>query len=140
DIFAGDNPNQTLSMNVSLDGDNVFQAGIDVSPYFMSSQGVENIGVVNTGAANCADGGTGWNRRRCLTFNALLDRQYAHPFQRAYASKVKSTMAVSAQLQEALAAQPDNDAVYRPFWDAHGLPWNPNNLAELPRLAGQLLM
>jgi len=140
DIFAGDNQNQTLSMNVSLDGDNVFQAGIDVSPYFMSSQGVESIGPVNTGAANCADGGQGWNRRRCLTFNALLNRQYAHPFQRAYADKVKSTMAVSAQLQAALALAPDNDPVYRPFWDAHGLPWNPANLVALPRLAGQLLM
>jgi uncharacterized protein (DUF1501 family) len=140
DIFAGDNGNPTLSMNVSLDGDNVFQAGIDVSPYFMSSQGVESIGMVNTGLPDCGDGDSGWNRRRCLTFNALLSRDYAHPFQRAYASKVQATMAVSAQLQAALATQPDNDVVYRPFWDAHGLPWNPDNLAELPRLAAQLLM
>ncbi len=140
DIFAGDNGNPTLSMNVSLDGDNVFQAGIDVSPYFMSSQGVESIGLVDTGAAQCADGGQGWNRRRCLTFNALLNRQYAHPFQRAYADKVKATLAVSAQLQAALALHADNDPIYRPFWDAHGLPWNPDNLVELPRLAAQLLM
>jgi len=140
DIFAGDNGNPTLSMNVSLDGDNVFQAGIDVSPYFMSSQGVERIGVINTGAPNCGNGDSGWNRRRCLTFNAMLDRQYAHPFQRAYADKVKSTMAVSAELEVALSAFPDNDPVYRPFWDLHGLPWNPASLAPLPRLAAQLLM
>jgi uncharacterized protein (DUF1501 family) len=140
DIFAGDNGNPTLSMNVSLDGDNVFQAGIDVSPYFMSAQGVERIDLVNTGLPNCGNGDSGWNRRRCLTFNALLNRQYAHPFQRAYASKVQATMAVSAELQAALATQPDTDAVYRPFWDAHGLAWNPANLAELPRLAAQLLM
>jgi len=139
DIFAGDNGNPTLSMNVSLDGDNVFQAGIDVSPYFMSSQGVESIGSIDTGAANCA-GTNAWNRRRCMTFNALMNRQYAHPFQRAYADKVKSTLAVSSMLQAALATQPDTDAVYRPFWDLHGLPWSPANLVELPRLAAQLLM
>ena len=140
DIFAGDNGNQTLSMNVSLDGDNVFQAGIDVSPYFMSSQGVESIFPINTGAAECVDGGSGWNRRRCLTFNAMLSQQYAHPFQRAYANKVRSTIEVSDQLQEVLQQFPDNDVAYRPFWDAHGLPWNPDNLAPLPRLAAQLLM
>lgn len=139
DIFAADNGNQTLSMNVSLDGDNVFQAGIDVSPYFMSAQGVEQIDSVAVQGPGCGNPGE-WNRRRCLTFNALLDRSHAHPFQRAYAGKVKATMAISAELRAALATYPDNDPVYRPFWDAHGLPWNPDNLVALPRLAAQLLM
>ncbi len=140
DIFAGDNSNPNLSMNISLAGENVFQAGIDVSPYFMSSSGVEQIHAINTGAAACAEGDSGWNRRRCLSFNALLNHSHAHPFQRAYADKMAATLAASADLEAALEAFPENDPVYQPFWSENGLPWNPDDLAELPQLGAQLLM
>lgn len=140
DIFAASNTNQVLSMNVSLDGDNVFQAGQSVAPYFMSSDGVEQLWPIQTGAANCADGGQGWNRRRCVTFNALLNRNHAHPFETAYVDKTKRTIQVSAQVEAAIASFPENDLLFRPFWDAFGLTWNPSNLPELPRLASQLLM
>jgi uncharacterized protein (DUF1501 family) len=139
DIFAASNVNQTLSMNVSLDGDNVFQAGVNVSPYFMSAWGVEQINPILTGNIDCSGTQT-WNRRRCLTFNALLNRSHSHPFERAYVNKVKSTIQVSAQVAAAIAQFPENDPIYRPFWDAFGLPWNPSDLAELPYLAKQLLM
>ena len=140
DIFAASNPNQVLSMNVSLDGENVFQAGIQVSPYFMSSQGVEQIDLIQTGAASCGSGATSWNRRRCLSFQALQGQTHAHPFERAYVTKTQSTIATSAQVAAAIALFPDNDVVFRPFWDVFGLAWNPANLVELPRLAQQLLM
>jgi uncharacterized protein (DUF1501 family) len=140
DVFFNSNPNQVLSMNVSLDGDNVFQTGVQVSPYFMSSQGVELISHINTGAANCVDGGQGWNRRRCLAFNALANQTQAHPFERAFADKTRRTLQTSEQVGAALASVPANDPLFRPFWDAFGLPWNPSNLAALPRLAAQLLM
>lgn len=139
DIFSASNPNQVLSMNVSLDGDNVFQAGVAVAPYFMSAGGVEQIWPVQTAAANCGPTGD-WNRRRCQSFQALLDQPQAHPFERAYVGKVRATMATSAQVAAAIAAWPANDVLFRPFWDAHGLPWNPSDLAELPPLAAQLLM
>jgi uncharacterized protein (DUF1501 family) len=139
DIFSASNPNQVLSMNVSLDGDNVFQAGVNVAPYFMSRDGVEQIWPIQTAAPDCGPTGD-WNRRRCLTFKALLDQPQAHPFERAYVGKVRATMATSAQVAEAIALYPPNHVLFRPFWDAHGLPWNPANLAELPPLAAQLLM
>lgn len=140
DIFAASNPNQVLSMNVSLDGDNVFQAGVQVSPYFMSAQGVEEISFIRTGAPNCADGGEGWNRRRCLAFNALLNHSHSHPFERAYADKTRRALQTTEQVAAALAQVPANDPVFRPFWDAFGLAWNPSNLVALPRLGAQLLM
>jgi uncharacterized protein (DUF1501 family) len=140
DIFAASNTNQVLSMNVSLNGDNVFQAGNNVAPYFMSASGVEQIESIQTGAANCVDGGQGWNRRRCLSFNALLNQTYGHPFERAYVDKTKRTIQVSAQVGAAIAAFPENDPLFRPFWDRNGLTWNPANLPELPELAAQLLM
>ena len=126
-------------MNVSLEGENVFQAGLTVSPYFMSAQGVEQIGSIQTGAAGC-NGPDGWNRRRCLSFQALQAQTHAHPFDRAYVNKTQSTIATSAQVAAAIALFPENDVAFRPFWDAFGLPWNPAALAELPGLARQLLM
>ena len=140
DIFAASNSNQVLSMNVSLDGDNVFQTGVQVAPYFMSSQGVEQVSFIQTGAANCADGGQGWNRRRCLAFNALLDQSHTHAFERAYAQKTRRTLQTTDQVVAARATVPANDVLFRPFWDAFGLTWNPSSLPELPRLAAQLLM
>jgi len=139
DIFAASNTNRVLSMNVSLDGDNVFQSGLTVAPYFMASEGVEQIGNIQTNGAAC-NGPNTWNRRRCVSFNALLNQSYAHPFERAYVDKTKRSMETSAQVAAALALYPENDPMFRPFWDAFGLTWNPANLPELPRLAGQLLM
>jgi uncharacterized protein (DUF1501 family) len=140
DIFAASNTNQVLSMNVSLDGDNVFQSGVQVSPYFMSAQGVEQVSFIQTGAANCADGGQGWNRRRCLAFNGLLNQTHGHAFERAYALKARRTLETTDQVIAGLSTVPANDPLFRPFWDAFGLAWNPGNLAPLPRLASQLLM
>ncbi len=117
DIFAASNPNQVLSMNVSLDGDNVFQAGNSVSPYFMAPGGVEQIDLVNTEGANC-NGPNNWNRRRCLTFNALLNQSYGHPFERAYVTKTRRAMDTSAQVAAAITLYPQSDVVFRPFWDA----------------------
>ena len=139
DIFAADNTNPALSMNISLDGENVFQAGVSVSPYFMSSGGVEDIDFIATEATACG-GDDQWNARRCQTFNTLMNGTYAHPFERAYAQKVRSTLAATEEVAGALLSIPVNDVVFRPFWDAFGLAWDPENLAELPYLAAQLLM
>lgn len=139
DIFAADNTNPALSMNISLDGENVFQAGLSVSPYFMSSAGVEDIDFVATEIPDC--GGESWsNARRCRTFNTLMQRDYGHVFERAYAGKVSATMASTEAVAAELQAVPENDVVFRPFWDRFDLPWNPADLAELPYLAAQLLM
>jgi uncharacterized protein (DUF1501 family) len=140
DIFGADNSNPILSMNISLAGENVFQAGLEVAPYFMSTSGVQQINNVNTGAAGCADGGSNWNRRRCLTFNALLNQDHAHPFQRAYAGKMRSTLATSAELAAALEQFPASNPVFAPFWTENGLIWSASNAPALPRLAAQLLM
>lgn len=131
DIFSATNVNQVLSMNVSLQGDNVFQAGEQVSPYFMSSEGVEEIDLIRTDAPACGPTGH-WNRRRCLTFNALLDQSHQHPFERAYADKTRRSIETSAEVAAALAMYPENAAIFQPFRDAFP--------GGLPHLARQLLM
>lgn len=139
DIFYATNPNQVLSMNVSLAGENVFQAGEIILPYFISPEGVEQISAVATSEPNCGPAND-WRRRRCLTFRALLDLPHAHVFERAYAERTRQAMATTDQVLAALAAFPRNDPAYRPFWERAGLPWNPDNLATLPSLSAQLLM
>jgi uncharacterized protein (DUF1501 family) len=145
DIFRADNPNQVLSMNVSLNGDNVFQSGVTVAPYFMSSYGVEQINNIQTAGANCGPSNE-WNRRRCLSFNALQNLGASatpgHAFERAFVTKTKRAIDTAAQVAVAIAAFPENDVKFRPFWDANGLAWTANstNLPELPELAKQLLM
>jgi uncharacterized protein (DUF1501 family) len=145
DVFRASNTNQVLSMNVSLDGDNVFQSGVSVAPYFMNVYGVEQIDSIQTPAANCGPTGE-WNRRRCLSFNALqnlaANATPGHAFERAYVRKTQSAIATAAQVAVAIAMHPENDVKFRAFWDAFNLAWTANstNLPELPYLARQLLM
>jgi uncharacterized protein (DUF1501 family) len=131
DIFSASNVNQVLSMNVSLHGDNVFQAGEEVAPYFMSAEGVEEIDLIRTDAPNCGPTGH-WNRRRCLSFHALLNQSHQHPFERAYAEKARRAIETSAEVTTALALHPESDPVFQPFRDAFP--------TAMPYLARQLLM
>jgi uncharacterized protein (DUF1501 family) len=146
DIFSADNQNQTLSMNVSLEGDNVFQSGQTVAPYFMNTYGVERIGPIETPEANCGPANH-YQRRRCQTFNALQNLAAPtsgprHLFEEAYVQKTRRSIATAAQLSVAIAAYPPTDTRFAPFWARHGLTQNTtnNNVQDLPYLAQQLLM
>jgi len=91
---AGQNP--TLSMNISLDGENVFEAGQDVVPYFISPYGVEGIDMDSTSTWP-----PGQQARRAV-FNALLNANPAHPLERAYAAQMKRTIGTYGQVDTAL--------------------------------------
>jgi hypothetical protein len=88
-----------------------------VSPYFMSAQGVEQIEFHPDRRANCGNPGQGWNRRRCLTFNALLD-----PAMRTLRARLRRKDPAHDGGLRGTARRwpphPDNDPVFRPFWDA----------------------
>jgi uncharacterized protein (DUF1501 family) len=139
DIFFASNPNQRLSMNVSLDGENVFQAGQTVLPYFVGDSGVEAIGSV---------GPESWLDHRRNTFNAMLARAHAHPFERALAQRIRVAEDVARELEVVLRNDRNTanngylDDTYQPFWTAYGLPWQrlDQGRANLPRLGRQLLM
>ncbi|HET7844515.1 MAG TPA: DUF1501 domain-containing protein [Xanthomonadales bacterium] len=127
DIFAATNANPILSMNISLDGENVYQAGVDVSPYFMNPGGAESIWPIEGQ----------WNARRRAAFDALYARSYAHPFERAWVQKMSRTREVSAQLESALEAVPVDQAPFNLFDAAwQGLP----TPRDVPWFARQLQM
>ena len=146
DLFFASNSNPLLSMNMSIAGENVFQSGLNVLPYFLNEQGAERIGQIDT------SNGRTWNTARRNAFNAIMQASYGHPFERAYAGKVRNARDAGEQLaavlrnDRTLNAQGSEtgftDDTYAPFWTAFGLPWQrlDQGRAELPGLAAQLLM
>ncbi|MCB1633448.1 MAG: DUF1501 domain-containing protein [Xanthomonadales bacterium] len=93
DLFSSTNPNQQLSMNISLAGENIFQAGESVVPYFVSTDGAEGFNFVTQP----------WEQERRQTFLALRDASYAHPLQRQYASVVRRAMDNEVMVNAALS-------------------------------------
>lgn len=96
DMFADSNPNTQLSMNISLAGENIYQAGNDVVPYFVSTEGAEGFEFVTQP----------WEAQRRATFLALRDASYAHPLQRQYARVVRRAMDNEVMVNQALAGAP----------------------------------
>ena len=103
DIFFANNGNPNLSMNISLGGENVFQAGAQVSPYFMSRYGVDSIWPIeNPGTRRAA-------------FDALMAQSHAHAFERTYVTKLQRARLVSAEVGAALDTMPANQAPFNAF-------------------------
>ena len=121
DLFFATNPNPILSMNVSLSGENVYQAGAVVTPYFMSGYGVEEMWPV------------GYPSSRRDTFEALLAQGHAHPFERGFASKITRTREISAQVAAALVTLPENQAPYTSFEAAWSTLPQPRDMPEIGR-------
>lgn len=94
DLFHASNPNPSLSMNISVNGENVFQAGDTVIPYFVGTNGAESIAFVNEQP---------WNADRRAAFIALRDAAHAHPMQREYASVMRRSMNNGSAINGALA-------------------------------------
>ncbi len=96
DMFQASNPNPTLSMNISVNGENVFQAGDSVIPYFVGTNGAESIGFVSDQP---------WNADRRAAFLALRDAQHQHAMQRQYAAIMRRSMNNGADINSALGGE-----------------------------------
>lgn len=107
DMFFASNPNPQLSMNISVDGENVFQAGNTVVPYFVGQNGAESIPFVDEQP---------WNADRRAVFSALRDAPHGHAMQRQYAAVMRRSMANGSQVNAALAAA---TPLATPFPDSH---------------------
>ena len=107
DLFHATNPNPNLSMNISVDGENVFQAGNEVVPYFVGQNGAESIPFVD---------GQSWNAPRRAAFIALRDAAHGHALQRQYAAVMRRSMNNGTQINAALAGEPP---LATPFPDTH---------------------
>lgn len=107
DMFHATNPNPSLSMNISVDGENVFQAGDDVVPYFVGQNGAESMWLVDDSP---------WNANRRAAFVALRDASHGHALQRQYAAVMRRSMANGADINAALEGE---TALATTFPDTH---------------------
>jgi uncharacterized protein (DUF1501 family) len=96
DLTTAVGQNPTLSMNVSLEGENVFEAGQNVVPYFINPYGVEGIHM------DSADTWPPGQQARRAVFNTLLNANLPHPLERAYAAQMKRTISAFTQFETAL--------------------------------------
>jgi uncharacterized protein (DUF1501 family) len=96
DLTTAVGQNPTLSMNVSLDGENVFEAGENVVPYFINPYGVEDVQMDST------DTWPPGQQARRAVFNTLLNANLPHPLERAYAAQMKRTLTSFGQFNTAL--------------------------------------
>lgn len=97
DLTTAVGQNPALSMNISLDGENVFEAGRDVVPYFISPDGVEDLDM------NSADTWPPGQQARRAVFNSLLNASHAHPLERAYSAQMNRTLSSFEQFDAALS-------------------------------------
>ena len=105
DMFHETNPNPQLSMNISIDGENVFQAGDEVVPYFVGQNGAEGVWFVDD-----------WPPGRREAFLALRDAAHGNALQRQYASIMRRSMDNEVMINEALAGE---TALATAFPDTH---------------------
>ena len=91
DMFHETNANQQLSMNISINGENVFQAGDEVIPYFVGTNGAEGVDFVGS-----------WPPGRREAFLALRDAAHGNALQRQYASIMRRSMDNEVMINDAL--------------------------------------
>ena len=85
--------NDTLSMNLSLFGSNLMQAGTVVQPFAISPDGPE--------AMVALDANQDWNSQRVQVFQPLM-QQAQHPLELAYANKIRSAEQNNQRILDAL--------------------------------------
>ncbi|MBL7904108.1 MAG: DUF1501 domain-containing protein [Bacteroidales bacterium] len=99
DLVHSVNPNEEISMNISLNGINVFQYGQEVIPYVINESG--SIGLMNYNAGDL------FHQLRSQAVNSMLERDYSDVFKNTYVNTVKTSNDASFMFQSAIDAVPD---------------------------------
>lgn len=111
DLLQASNSNQSLSMNLSLDGKNIFQRGHDIAEYAIRS----NIGPNNVGFESFP---TWWsnagylNQLRDNAIDNMMSNTYANLLQKTYATTAKTSISAFATFKEALKKVPAMSTVF----------------------------
>ena len=104
DMIQSMNANPNISMNISLDGINVFQYGQEVIPYVINNQG--SIGIRDY---NDTDP---FNVLRTNALNSILERDYQDVFKNTYVNTIKTSNDSSILFQNAIDAVPTFSTSY----------------------------
>lgn len=101
DLMHSLNNNPRLSMNISLNGSNLWQAGADVVPYSVNPEGVGTINAMDRKASATENG---WEHSRVAAFQAILAQQQNHILARNYAEHMNRAWDLSEEVGDAVAA------------------------------------
>ena len=110
DLISDMNSNDEISMNVSLSGTNVFQAGNNTVEYVIDPYS-GSVGIYGHGPTDEWDV---LNRVRTETIDSMIDHEYLNMFQQSYVDVIRRSRDSHAQFQEALESGPD---LQTPFSD-----------------------
>lgn len=99
DLVHSANPNENISMNISLYGINVFQYGQEIIPYVINESGSIGLRDYNSGDL--------FNQLRYQAVNSMLERDYSDVFKNTYVNTVKTSNEASFMFQSAIDAVPD---------------------------------
>lgn len=99
DLIQSMNSNENISMNISLNGINVFQYGQEVIPYAINNQG--SIGIRDYAETDPL------SVLRTTALNSMMDRDYQDVFKNTYINTIKSSNESSIAFQNAIDAIPE---------------------------------
>lgn len=112
--------NDSLSMNLSINGNNLLQSGSIIQPFAVDASGPERMSALNAEQ--------NWNSRRIETFNKLM-QDAQHPLERAYANKLLSANENNSRLIQALSTTSAPSTAYPAD----------NDLADQLKMVAQLI-
>ncbi len=100
DLIGDQNNNQNISMNLSLNGGNVFQTGGNTVPYTLDR---------NEGSVGIIGYENNWifNEARSQGIDNMLDAQYEDLFKKTYVDVIKIAKDANIQVTEALNSLPE---------------------------------
>ena len=94
DLVQSMNSNQNISMNISLQGSNIFQRGDQITPYTISNNG--SIGINGYGESGY------FNELKTAALNSMLERDYQDIFKNAYKETIKTSNDANLEFQAAI--------------------------------------
>ena len=100
DILKAGNENQNISMNISLSGSNVFQAGDTISEYAVRATAGGSVGI------RSYEGQSNLELAIRTGAESLLSQQYQDIFKSSYTNKIKNAQENHAEFSTALSQVP----------------------------------
>ncbi|WP_070137258.1 DUF1501 domain-containing protein [Crocinitomix algicola] len=106
DLLGYTNSNDKISMNVSLSGTNIFQNGVNTTPFAMNNNGPTLP--VNYYAEY------GHNPQRRAAVDSMLNYTFGDPFQNTYANVLHDSISAGVEFKEAIDEVPEFSTVFSP--------------------------
>jgi uncharacterized protein (DUF1501 family) len=94
------NPNQNLSMNISLSGANLWQTAGNIIPYSVDQNGVKDLGYLKKNSTDDRE------RLRAQTYQQLLSQAHNNIFQREFSRTQQRAWNLADEVKLAIEAQP----------------------------------